>query len=120
MGRTTTLDSKLRALQPTAKRIESAAEIGQNTGEIPALVGWVATFRRDQLECTGVWPDEDTAGHLDEIEVLVGRTCTDHVDPERSHHRERERCRLAIRQAIERHELETRMMSEALTSQDAS
>jgi hypothetical protein len=105
-----------RPFHPSDERIESAAEILQSLGETDALVGWAVTFRGDRLECTGVWPQGDTASRLDEIEIPIERTYTDSVDPEGSHRRERERCRLTVRHGLERRELDLRLMREAIAS----
>jgi hypothetical protein len=98
---------------PPAERIEHAARILANLGQIEELNGWDATFRLENCELTGVWPalaDVD----LTDFEAPVDHLHLDHVDPESSWQRQLQRSRLAIRQGMERANLERRLMREAL------
>ena len=56
---------------PPDAAVDEAAETLAKLSECEALHGWVATFRRDDLRHTGVWPSEFDYGSLGEIDVEV-------------------------------------------------
>jgi hypothetical protein len=102
---------------PSEERIQHAAEILAKFGEVEAMWGWFATFRRDTLECTGVWPPR-TDQDWDDIEVPVLEFMLDCVDPVGSWERHKRRSQLAVRQGIERHDLNLELMREELGEDD--
>ncbi len=104
---------------PPDAAVDEAAEILAKLSECEALHGWVATFRRDALRHTGVWPSEFDYGSLGEIHAEVPRFVIDWVDPEHSWKQNLARCSLAIRQAVEQRDLDLELLSEALDRGDA-
>jgi hypothetical protein len=90
-------------------RIKHATEIVVRLSQIAELNGWVATFRRDNVEFTGVWapnPDLDASDFEVPIEIWVG----DPSDLAGSYERHREHCLLAIRQGLERASFQLRLV----------
>ena len=78
---------------PGDDRIEAAAEILRKLSEVEAIHGNVATFRRKNLECTGVWPADTDYGHLADVDVPVPEYYPDVVDLEGNWRRQLARCR---------------------------
>lgn len=99
---------------PTDDQLARATEELTNMTECKALDGWVATFRREDLSCTGVWPADHDLGSLREFEVPVEALVLDRQDMDGCWARALRRSALGIRQGIERHDLELEMMREAL------
>ena len=104
---------------PPDAAVDEAAEILAKLSECEALHNWVATFRRDDLRHTGVWPSEFDYGSLGEIHAEVPRFFVEWDDPEHSWKQDLARCSLAIRQAVEQRDLDLELMSEALDRGDA-
>ena len=109
---------------PSDDRIDHAVEILGRLTEVEGLDGWVATFRRDNLECTGVYPGRDDNPALADFYVPVELFMVDNADPEGSWQRDLARCRLArcrlaIKHGIERHDLELDLMREAIEQSEA-
>ena len=104
---------------PPDAAVDEAAEILAKLSECDALHGWAATFRRDDLRHTGVWPSKFDCGSLGEIHAWVPEFLGDNVDPEHSWKQNLARCSLAIRQAVERRDLDLELLSEALDRGDA-
>jgi len=104
---------------PSDDRIDHAVEILGRLTEVEGLDGWVATFRRDNLECTGVYPSRNENPVLADFYVPVELFMVDNADPEGSWQRNLARCRLAIKHGIERHDLELDLMRQAIEQSEA-
>lgn len=104
---------------PSDERIDHAAEIVLKLSEVEAIWAQVVTFERHNLECTGVWPKGDCDLEIGELDLRVPDFCPDTVDMEGSYHRQRARCRLLVRHAVERHDLDLELTREALADDDA-
>jgi hypothetical protein len=105
---------------PSPERLEHASQVLARFSEVAGLDEWRATFRRDNLECTGIWPPEMYDVGLSEFEVPIEASNLCVGDSEGSYQRQLECCRLAVRHGIERAELERSQMREALTEEEAS
>jgi hypothetical protein len=94
-------------------RIKHATEIVVRLVQIPELNGWVATFRRDNLKFSGLWPTDPDTDTTD-FEVPIEAWIEDPSDLAGSHDRQRERCLLAIRQALELADFQLRLGAEPI------
>lgn len=104
---------------PSDERLDHATQILSRLSEVEAFAGWHATFHHHNAECTGVWPRDDEPGDLADLYVEIPPFYEDRADLGGSLDRQFARCRLAIRQAIERHDLELGLTREALEQSDA-
>jgi hypothetical protein len=104
---------------PSDERIDHAVNLLSKLSEVPAVHGWIATFRRGNLECTGVWPPHEYDLAIAELEIQVPDFHIDNVDPEQSWQENVARCRLAIRHGLERCDLDLDLMREGLERADA-
>jgi hypothetical protein len=96
-----------------SERIKHASEIVVRLSQIAELNGWVATFRRDNVEFTGLWPpDADLDGT--DFEVPIEAWVGDPSDLAGSYERHRERCLLAIQQGLMRANFQLRLVPEAI------
>jgi hypothetical protein len=95
------------------ERFKHAAEIVVRLSQIAELNGWVATFRRDNVEFTGVWPPDPDLDATD-FGVPIEGWVEDPSDLTGSYQRHRERCLLAIRQGHQRTNFQLRLLREAI------